>query len=243
MTELLHSLEARRLIDELASQVVVVCDAVLARVWLIGPGDECPACPMRPECPSQIRCLHMASSAGATTRIDGAFRRFPLGARQVGEVAMSGAPFAASAALSEAGLAEESWLVAYRVRGFAAVPMRSGSRILGVVAVFSRRSLGDDEVRLLQLAASQSARAIEALTRPGAVRATPDATARARGDREMPEVLTLDEAQRRAIARAIAAAGGRVSGERGAAELLGLHANTLISRMIRLGMRRRKSRR
>lgn len=61
----------------------------LARIWLLGPGDICAACPMRAECPDQSRCLHLVASAGrsrteppeAWTRIDGSFRRIPLGVR------------------------------------------------------------------------------------------------------------------------------------------------------------------
>ena len=47
---------------------------------------------------------------------------------------------------------------------------------------------------------------------------------------------SLDEAQRRHIAKVIEAAGGRVSGPGGAAELLGLKRTTLNSLMKRLGM-------
>jgi len=36
----------------------------LARIWLIGPGDICATCPMGKECPSHMRCLHLAASAG-----------------------------------------------------------------------------------------------------------------------------------------------------------------------------------
>ena len=47
---------------------------------------------------------------------------------------------------------------------------------------------------------------------------------------------SLDEAQRRHIAKVIEAAGGRISGPGGAAELLGLKRTTLNSLMKRLGM-------
>lgn len=47
---------------------------------------------------------------------------------------------------------------------------------------------------------------------------------------------TFDEAMRLHIERALARAGGRIEGPRGAARLLGIHPNTLRSRMARLGM-------
>jgi len=253
LAEISQSLEGRQLLDELATQVVAACDAVIARVWVIGPGDECETCPMLPECPSQIRCLHLVASAGLSNRLDGAFHRFPLGAREVGQTAVSGTPLVAGSGLAAAGLADEAWLARHAVRSFAAVPLKTGARILGVVAAFSRRSLSDDEVRLLGLAASLAARALEAIgeRRVPAKSPPPDAApkpAPARGKssnaapHEPAERLTLAEAQRRAIARALEECAGRISGPGGAAELLGLHPNTLASRMIRLGMRRRAPR-
>ncbi|MEO5762603.1 MAG: sigma 54-interacting transcriptional regulator, partial [Vicinamibacteria bacterium] len=50
------------------------------------------------------------------------------------------------------------------------------------------------------------------------------------------EMLTIDEIQRRHIRSVLAATGGRVYGERGAAKILGLKPSTLQSRMKRLGM-------
>jgi transcriptional regulator with GAF, ATPase, and Fis domain len=50
------------------------------------------------------------------------------------------------------------------------------------------------------------------------------------------EALSLDEAQRRQIAKALAAANGRIAGPGGAAERLGVRPTTLRSRMERLGL-------
>src|SRR5262249_54537840 len=50
----------RIIVDGLADQPQVA----LARIWLLRPGDICATCPMRPECPDQSRCLHLAASRG-----------------------------------------------------------------------------------------------------------------------------------------------------------------------------------
>jgi len=47
---------------------------------------------------------------------------------------------------------------------------------------------------------------------------------------------TLDEVERRYIVRVLEATGGKISGAGGAAEILGLHANTLRYRMKKLGI-------
>jgi transcriptional regulator with GAF, ATPase, and Fis domain len=53
---------------------------------------------------------------------------------------------------------------------------------------------------------------------------------------EMDHNLTLDEAMSLHIRRALQAANGKISGARGAAQLLGINANTLRSRMRKLGI-------
>ncbi|MCW9079526.1 MAG: hypothetical protein OQK74_10200 [Gammaproteobacteria bacterium] len=49
-------------------------------------------------------------------------------------------------------------------------------------------------------------------------------------------LLTLDEVERRYIERVLASTRGKISGTGGAAEVLGLHANTLRYRMKKLGI-------
>ncbi|MGO9058052.1 MAG: hypothetical protein ACLQU2_11810 [Candidatus Binataceae bacterium] len=44
-------------------------NVALARVWLIGPGDICESCRMRPECPDQARCLHSGRERRQSHRI------------------------------------------------------------------------------------------------------------------------------------------------------------------------------
>jgi len=50
------------------------------------------------------------------------------------------------------------------------------------------------------------------------------------------DVVTLESAEREAILRALRHSGGRVSGPRGAATLLGLKRTTLQARMLKLGI-------
>ena len=229
----------------LARESLEACDAVLARVWTLGPGDSCATCPMRPECPDQRACLHLAVSVGLTSRLDGPFRRFPIGARRVGRVVTERAPYVERGDLAARGLAEHAWLAVHRVRSFVAVPLGEGGR--GVLALFSRRFLSDPEVNLLAMAARAAVRG-----GPGSLPAAPRAERRVRVTPESPattrqpapeliaepERRTLAEIEREAIERVLAQAGGRISGPRGAATILGLKPSTLVSRMQKLGVRR-----
>jgi hypothetical protein len=61
--------------------------------------------------------------------------------------------------------------------------------------------------------------------------------ARAAGDAFPASFPTLEEAMRRHIEAALVRCNGRIEGEHGAARLLAVHANTLRSRMHKLGIR------
>jgi hypothetical protein len=234
----------------LAREALEACDAVLVRVWTIGPGDSCATCAMRAECPDQRACLHLAVSVGITTRVDGPFRRFPLGARRVGRVAIERKPYVERGDLAARGLAEPAWLAVHQVRSFVAVPLGEGGR--GVLALFSRRFLTDSEVTLLALAARAAARsgpgafpvaprsprkvgAIAALTPPH----TPPVPIVVASNTER---RTLAEIEREAIERMLDQTAGRISGPKGAATILGLKPSTLASRMQKLGVQRKPAR-
>lgn len=240
-------------LELIASEALAACDGVLARLWTMGPGDLCATCPMLPECPDQTRCLHLVASAGTTTRIDGPFRRFPIGARRVGQVAATHEPYVARDQLDQLQeLADVLWLGAHGVKSFAAVSLEHAGECLGVLAVFSRRVLSDGEVALLALAARLAARAsvVAERARAAAARGATEAIVNeppsgaspgskpARGAGRRAPAHTLADLQREAIERTLVETRGRISGPNGAAKLLGLKPSTLVSRMQKLGVKR-----
>jgi hypothetical protein len=106
------------LLRAIVSGIAQCENVVLARIWLVAPGDICDSCRFRPECPDQARCLHLAASAGNPgdrmqnyARLDGAFRRFPLGVRKIGRVGQSGEPLLlADVRGDEEWIAEPRWM-------------------------------------------------------------------------------------------------------------------------------------
>lgn len=215
----------------LAEAAQIACDGVLSRVWLNGPGDSCRTCAMAAECPDRTECLHLVSSAGSSRRVDGAFRRFPFGAREVGRVARTLEPWCADVG-RVAGLAEPGWIERHRIVSFAAVPVVHSGRGLGVLALFSRRALGPGEVAALAAIAALAGRAL--VTRP----ASGPAPANPAGARTRPWLRPWREQEREILERVLAHTGGVVSGPRGAAAILGLKPTTLDSRLKKLGVRR-----
>ena len=152
----------RIIVDGLGEQPHVA----LARIWLLRPGDICATCRMRAECPDQARCLHLAASSGRSlaapgadwTRLDGDFRRFPVGVRKVGQIAATGVPlFVANTAEQSEWIARPEWAAREQILSFAGQPLVFGSETLGVIAVFSRIELSEIDIRWLRLFADHAA--------------------------------------------------------------------------------------
>lgn len=210
------------MLSHIIADLVAPFDGALARVWRLRPGDLCPTCPMRSDCADRTRCLHLVASVGLSTRLDGPFRRYPLGAGQVGRVLLESRPFVTHEGLESQGLADPGWIALHGIQSFAALPMRREGVGVGVFALFCRRVLDEADVRGLTAVAGLLAPALE-----------PSGGA-ARGASLRP----LVEIEREAIERTLAITDGRVSGPRGAARILGLKPTTLQSRMKKIGVRR-----
>lgn len=138
----------------------------LARIWLKAPGDICPSCPMRLECPDQSECLHLVASAGTPQhaapevweRLTGRFRRFPLQVRKVGCIASTGEPLEipdVHAAMS--WIADPEWVQREGIVGFAGQPLMHGQQVLGVLGVFARTRLSDNCLAWLRMIANHTA--------------------------------------------------------------------------------------
>ena len=141
----------------------------LARIWLIKPGDICPTCPRRAECPDQSQCLHLVASDGrsvqadapAWSRVDGQFRRFPLGVRKVGMIGASAQPILLTDVDQEPSwLADAEWARRENIQSFAGQPLLFKSETLGVLAVFSRDLLPNEAMIVLRTFADHAAAAI-----------------------------------------------------------------------------------
>ncbi|WP_372894354.1 sigma 54-interacting transcriptional regulator [Stieleria sp.] len=150
------------IVDHIAASPAVA----LVRIWLIRPGAGCETCPLRQECPDQTRCLHLAASGGASlvdpqrdlSRTDGAFRRFPIGVRKVGRIAATGEPLeVGNLAGKPDWLVHPDWAEAEGIRGFGGQPLVYRGKVLGVLAVFSRSTINDDDLDWLRTIANHAA--------------------------------------------------------------------------------------
>lgn len=165
MVAMARAQDLRVVLDTIVRGIAECRHVALARLWMIEPGDLCSTCALREECPSRERCLHLVASAGNprdagadATKLDGAFRRFPLGVRKIGRVASSGEPLLAVGLRGdEEWIVDRAWFARERIRSFAAQPLTYAGEVLGVLAVFDRKELGERDIESLRVFADHAA--------------------------------------------------------------------------------------
>lgn len=145
-------------------------DLAVATIWLSQPGDICEVCFMKDECPDQTRCLHMVACAARPQnpesgdewyRTDGFYRRLPLGVRRIGVIAVTGeSQNIPDTADDKEWVAHNDWLHREGVRSYSGHPLIFRDEILGVMAVFSRTHVSDQEFSWLRAFADNAAVAI-----------------------------------------------------------------------------------
>ncbi len=160
-----------RSVDEVLSEIThgleVQPDVALVRIWLIAPGDICDSCPMLDDCPDQAHCLHLVASAGSSlsgtswSGLEGDFRRFPLGVRKVGHIGKTGTPLLVQDIPGDdRWIARRDWAREEKIQGFAGQPLLFRDQVLGVLGLFSRSSLDDEQYGRLRIFADHAAVAL-----------------------------------------------------------------------------------
>ncbi len=143
----------------------------LVRIWLTQPPlpNDCSACRLASECSNRDRCLHLVASSGRSVtdtnsnwqRLDGAFRRFPIGVRKVGQIAATGQSLeVANVAQDHAWIASPDWIAAERITSFVGHPLIHRGEVLGVLGLFARERPGDSCFEWLRMIADHLAASI-----------------------------------------------------------------------------------
>ncbi len=146
-------------------------NVALVRIWLKLPTPEgdCIRCHLKEECSDRRECLHLVASAGASigvnkadwTRLDGNFRRFPLGIRKVGRIATTGQPLEVSdVSVDNAWAADPQWLKEEQIQSFAGHPLVHRGEVLGVIGLFARVQPGPTCFEWFRMIADHLAAAI-----------------------------------------------------------------------------------
>lgn len=143
----------------------------LVRIWLMQPPlpGDCAKCRFAAECLNRDQCLHLVASAGHSLnsafapweRLNGAFRRFPVGIRKVGQIAKLGQSLeVADVAHDQGWAADPDWLRDERIASFVGHPLLHRGEVLGVLGLFARESPGESCFEWLRMIADHVAAAI-----------------------------------------------------------------------------------
>ncbi len=161
-----RSLEA--LLEKTVQRLASRGHVALARIWLVRPGDVCDECSSLEECTDRSSCLHLAAGAENGRKdadpwngADDAFRRFPLGSQQIGQIAQTGRPIVTADLDDEhRELVEVEWARRAGIRSFVGQPLIYQDDVLGVLAVFTRIRPPQEELIWLRMIADHVAASI-----------------------------------------------------------------------------------
>jgi PAS domain S-box-containing protein len=135
-------------------------DADFCRIWLIRPGDLCDRGCIHAEvhegphvCRRRDRCLHLVTSSGRYTHIDGpGHRRVPFGCYKIGRLASDEeAKFVSNDVQNDPRVHDRAWARELGLVSFAGYQLRpSGEETLGVLALFAKHPILAEEDALLE---------------------------------------------------------------------------------------------
>jgi transcriptional regulator with GAF, ATPase, and Fis domain len=152
----------RNIVQGLAAQPGVA----LTRIWLVPSADLLGLCPESSDSPDYLRLVASAGTAINSPGEDwsflqGQFGRLPFRVGKVGEVAASRNPiFIKDVTSQNDWIVRPEWAKREGIRSFAGHPLMFRGKLLGVIGVFSRTSLVEQEFTWLGLFANQAAVAI-----------------------------------------------------------------------------------
>ncbi|KAB2832814.1 MAG: GAF domain-containing protein [Candidatus Brocadia sp.] len=150
---------------------------VLARIWVIGPGDLCNVCPWLKNCPDQTKCLHLVASNGRSlhnkqryTGLQGQYKRFPLYTEEldnitatgkIGYIGGTGKSILRNDIIENPNwLLDPEWARREKIASFAGQSLVFRDETLGVLALFSRKVLDQSHLVMLRTFAYNAASAI-----------------------------------------------------------------------------------
>lgn len=144
-------------LDQIVEGIADCRDVALARIWLIE---------RKTDDRGADTWLQLAASAGNlgagnAKRLDGRFARFEMGERKIGHIGATGEPvFIRNVATDDRWIADPAWATSEGIRCFIGQPLIARGQTLGVLGVFDRTELQEDDFEWLRTFADHAAVAI-----------------------------------------------------------------------------------
>ena len=147
---LAHGATLPEILQQCAVSLVRYLDVAFARIWLLNPGDLCHECHKASACANRAQCLHLTASAGLSENLNGEYRRIPLGALKIGKIAQGWGAMTTNDVVNDERLPNKQWLTEQGLQAFAGYPLKIGSQVIGVMALFSRHALSTPVIDTLE---------------------------------------------------------------------------------------------
>jgi PAS domain S-box-containing protein len=129
-----------------AEAVVRHLDAAFARIWTLN---------------ERRKMLELQASAGLYTRLNGEHACVPVGRLKIGLIAQERKPHLTNDVLNDSRISHPDWAKQQGMVSFAGYPLLVEGRPVGVLAMFARKSLGQDTLEALGAVADTIAQGIE----------------------------------------------------------------------------------
>ena len=129
-----------------AEAVVRHLDAAFARIWTLNDEEN---------------LLELQASAGQYTRLDGEHARVPVGQLKIGLIAQERKPHLTNDVQNDERISHPEWAKREGMVAFAGYPLIVEGRLVGVLAMFARKSLEPAILQTLALVADTIAKGIE----------------------------------------------------------------------------------
>ena len=157
--QLLHSGRLREKMKLITDGIVDIFAMDFARIWIMNPGDACSGNCIHADppggsgiCPDHTACLHLISSSGRYTHIDGGHRRVPLGCFKIGRVASGELNnFVSNDVGTDPQVHDREWAKSIGLVSFAGYRLvdEEGAPI-GVMALFGKQTIIPENQTLLE---------------------------------------------------------------------------------------------
>ncbi len=138
--------EPQAMLQQCAGLVVRHLDVAFTRIWTLNEATQ---------------TLELQASAGCYTHLDGPHSRVRVGQYKIGLIAQEKKPHLTNSVQSDARVSDREWATREGMVAFAGYPLLLEDRVLGVLALFARRPLGDDILKALGSVADSLALGIE----------------------------------------------------------------------------------
>ena len=136
----------RPTLESCVTAIVEHLGAAFARIWTLNREEE---------------MLELQASAGMYTHLDGPHARVPVGSFKIGKIAQERSPHITNEVQSDPRISDKEWARREGMVAFAGYPLLVGSRMLGVMAMFSQQELAEDTLDALAAVADLISQGIE----------------------------------------------------------------------------------